>query len=342
MNLHPLLLSVAVVDTLGVATLALASATAVRVVLSWKEGDPSRSQLALERKAELASATARLGLVLHAIAWVLTLLAINHVLPAIVPGAMCGFGAVQALPDGRSMLLVRVISLLALVAWLEADRADRATPTGALTVPAARALLVATPIAVVSAWQTIDSLLHVDVQSPVSCCSAVFDLARSAGTSGGLPMAGTSGVVLTIGGAVGLVALATALRRSTTVRLSIWAGLAAGAVLWSAVAAWTLVDVAAPYVYGVLGHRCPFCLMLPSHGAIGYVAYGALAVVLVDAIRTVAATRMGRGSGANVEFATRTSRRGLTRMIVAIAVFLVSCFGPVLLWKLRHGVWLSG
>jgi hypothetical protein len=344
MNLHPLLLSVTVVDVLGMGALAAAMPTSARVLLGWRPGDPSESQIALERRAELASAMARLGLALHASASALLLLGISYVLPGIVPGAMCGFGAVQAMPDGRVMILLRGISMLSLLAWAEVDRADRVTPTGALAVSSARALLAAAPVAAVTVWTTVGSLAHVDVQTPVSCCAAVFDLARTTKPSGGIPYAGSMGVIGTflMGGVVAMAALG--MRRRTT--LEKHAAPAAMLVIatwaWIMLAFWTLVDVAAPYIYGVVGHRCPFCLLLPSHGIAGYAAYGSLGVVLVESLRAAVARRMGLHGGADAAFALRSSRSSLARMAVAIAVFMAAGLGPALMWRIREGVWITG
>ncbi len=344
MNLHPLLLSVTVVDVLGIGALAAAVPPSARVLLGWRPGDPSESQIALERGAELASAMARLGLALHVSASALLLLAVSYVLPGIVPGAMCGFGAVQAMPDGRVMLLLRGMSVLSLLAWAEVDRADRVTPTGALAVSSARALLAAAPVAAVAVWTTVLSLARVDVQTPVSCCAAVFDLARTSKPYGGIPYAGGMGVMSTMLTGIVLAVSALGLRRRTALerRAAPAAMLVVATWAWTMLAFWTLVDVAAPYVYGVVGHRCPFCLLLPSHGILGYVAYGSLGVVLVESLRAAVARRMGLHSGADAAFALRSSRSSLARMAVAIAVFLMASLGPALMWRIREGVWITG
>lgn len=344
MNIHPLVLSALVVDALGMLGIAAAVPAAAQVMVSWKPGDASRAQLTLERRAESGSAWARMGLVLHAAGLLMTLVAINHVLPHIVPGAMCGFGAVQAMPDGRLMLVLRVVSVLALVGWWEMDRADRATPVGVLAQGAARALLVAAPIAAVSTWQTAMSLLHVDVQTPVSCCAAVFDLGGGPIRTGSIPVAGNGVVALTLaGGAALIVAALWGRRGGLRAWPTRWASLAvAGAAAWTVVAGWALVDVSGPYVFGVLGHRCPFCLMLPSHGAVGYVGYGAMAVVLIDTLRAAVASAVGVRRHASRSLAERTVRRSLTRVALATIVFLATAFLPVLWWRAREGVWISG
>jgi hypothetical protein len=111
--------------------------------------------------------------------------------------------------------------------------------------------------------------------------------------------------------------------------------------VWLFLAVWTLVDVAAPYHYGALGHRCPLCLFLPQHGAIGYLLYGSLAVVLVDAVGSVVAIMASRTHEGIRSEASRRIRRGAFRVGLAVVVFLLGGFGPVVVWRLRHGVWLS-
>ncbi len=338
MNLHPLVVAIVVVDALGLLAIGLAIPTALRVVLHWAPGEASRAQLELERFAEQSTAYGRLGFALHAATLGLLITALNHVLPHVIPGAMCGFGALQAMPEGRMVLLLRAVSLAAFVVWLEIDRANGKLATGLLAPASARSLLVAAPLAAVSTWQTVTSLRQVNVQTPVSCCATVYRLVEGSSVQQALPRIGTAGVVSTVAGAMLIATMALVLRaRSKPLGPWIAASLGVAVAAWSAVGVWTLVDEGAPYIYGVMGHRCPFCLMLPAHAGVGYVVYGAVAVAMADALRLLVDARLG-DSGNDPE-ALRVRRRRLVRVAVAVVVFVAASLGPALWWRARHGVW---
>lgn len=346
MNLHPALLAVIIVDLLAAVTLIVAAWGAVRVVLRWDSTSASRHQLELERVSEVSSALGRLGLGLVATAALLLVVVLNHILPLLVPGAMCGVGALQAMPGGTVALAVRGLALAVLWVWAVIDSLDRSVPRAPLTVASARTLLIATPIAIVAVWQTSQSLLHVDVQHPVSCCAAVYDLASShERAASGLPQAGLNETVVAMIGALAITAGAGLLRRKSRnaipapIVTMLWAGLA---ILWSGLAVWTLVDVGGPYLYRALGHRCPLCFFLPHHGAVGYALYGALAGVLAEALTAATSAYAGSRSGEVREAARTSLRRATLGATLGVVLFVVLSASPAIAWRLRFGVWIDG
>jgi hypothetical protein len=344
MNLHPALLAVIVVDLLAATALLAAAFGAVRVTLGWNGGAPTTTQLSLERRKEEVSFLGRLGLVLHAFGTLTLLLVINHVLPSIVPGAMCGVGALQAMPGGQLALVVRGVALAVLWVWAVVDSLDRSAPLAPLATASSRALLVSAPVAWVAAWQTGNGLLHVDVQQPVSCCAAVYDLAVAGSSSGQVAVAGTTHAMIVGVGVALLAAVALWMRWRGKRRLP--SGLVVVWVLammaWVGLAGWVMVDVAGPYLYGVLGHRCPLCFFLPHHLGVGYAAYGLLAVVMGGTL-TLAASTMAGARCRDIEPRARSLVSTSTLWVVAaMGVFLILIAAPAVIWRIRFDVWIGG
>lgn len=338
---HPALIAVMVADLAAVLVLATASVGAVRVLSGWEPGATTRQQLSLERVSEEVSSLARLALALHAVAGLVLIVVVNHVLPSIVPGAMCGVGALQAMPDGTLALAVRGLAVAALWVWAVTDALNRSAPLAPLATACARALLVAVPVAFVAAWQTSQALLSVDVQEPVSCCAAVYDLARAGSASD--PGTAKAGTWHALGAGIGLVVLgawAWASRRRPAVGWTVpWALLALG---WVGLAGWVLVDVAGPYFYRVLGHRCPLCFFLPHHFGVGYVLYGSLVLVVAGALAAATGAVVGRRCTDVSVAGLALSRRGLVWATVGMVLFSVVASAPAFWWRLRFGVWISG
>ncbi len=345
MSAHPVVLAVVLIDLMASACWLVAVAGAIPVAAGWKAGAATREQLLLERRAEEVSSLARLGLGLYGAATLSLLIAINHVLPSIVPGAMCGVGVLQAMPGGWLALAVRLLAFLLLWGWAVLDALDRRAPLAPLATASARALLVAVPVAWVAAWQTGEALLYVDVQHPVSCCAVVYDLAREDTASSAMAVAEDGHTVTAALAGLALFAGALFLRRRAARALPArWAAtvFALGALGWAALAAWVLVDVAAPYLYGVLGHRCPLCFFLPHHHGVGYPLFGALLSATAGAVALAVASNAAARSPSVVPSACAFVRWATVAVVTGVALFAVLAVGPALVWRLRFGVWIGG
>jgi hypothetical protein len=342
---HPVVLAVVLIDLLAFVCWLVAVVGAIPVAAGWNAGAATREQLLLERRVEEVSSLARLGFGLYGAATFSLLIAINHVLPSIVPGAMCGVGVLQAMPGGWLALAVRLLAFLLLWGWAVLDALDRRAPLAPLATASARALLVAVPVAWVAAWQTGEALLYVDVQHPVSCCAVVYDLAREGTAESAMAVAGDGHTVAVALAGLTLLACALLLRRHAARALPAgWVAtvFALGALGWAGLAAWVLVDVAAPYLYGVLGHRCPLCFFLPHHQGIGYPLFGSLLTVIAGAVTLAVASNAAVRSPSVVPFACAFVRWATAAVVVGVALFAALAAGPALVWRLRFGVWIGG
>lgn len=343
---HPIVLAVVACDAAAALLLLAAAATAVRTVLGWSPDDASRRQLALERRVERASLQARAGTALFLSGGVLFVFSIASVLPGVVPGAMCGTGVLQAMgAEGARALWLRALALLALGAWHLIDRLDRSSPSAPLTSAAARALLVAAPLALLAVADAARALLGLEVQSPVDCCAVLYDAVRSSREGARRWDAGVPWVSLTIVGGVSLATLSLAIARGGGTRPRAAPGvalLAALAFLWGLVAARTLTGELAAYHYGVLAHECPWCLFTWHHALAGYPLFGLLAVVIAEGTAALAATLVARRAPDVSCAAARRASRGAFVTCGATVAFLALALLPAILWRLRHGVWIGG
>jgi len=339
MLIHPLTLAIAAADLAATALLAAAAWHAAAVASGWRPAAADAEQLRLERRAEAGSLLARWGAALFLLAGLLLIAAVAASLPAVVPGAMCGTGVVQATGGAADRALaLRLLALVLLALWRAGDRLDRGAPRAPLAPQAARLLLLAVPVAVVAAVGTWRALAALDVHTPVECCAAVYDTAasaREARTTGGL----SDGALLAAAAAGWLLLLVSAVgswrTRIATQRLA-----AAAAAAWTPLAALALVRVLSAYHYGVLHHHCPWCLFLPEHRLVGYPLFGALLLVLLDA--PAAALALSWGRRADETAAAALARAAARRRQAALLLFALLAAGPPLWWRWAHGVWLTG
>lgn len=342
MNLPPALLGVLVLDLLAVIMLAGVVLPAGRILRGWRPRSPTQAQLLLERESEMLSLRGRIGLGFHGAALLLLVLALNHVLPSLVPGAMCGVGALQAMKGGETMLAARGVSLLALAAWLVLDRLNRAAPTSPLARTVAETARLAALLVVIAAGLTASSLLGLSTDTAVSCCAVTYDLPAVIGVAEARPrIAGTTALAATLASATAQAALALWLRRRFGEGRAGPTALGALVSLWAPLAVWVLVDVAAPYIYGAPGHRCPLCLFLPRYFGIGYAVYGAILAVVLAALTVVVASV---APGRHVAVRLAASRLGMRACVVVAGgtlAYLVMTFAPAIRWQLQFGVWIG-
>lgn len=335
---HPLLVAMVALHALGLASLAGASVTAVRLLIGWDPGSAQAAQLRLERSSEAASLLARASLVLFACAFMVLVAAVASALPILIPGAMCGTGVLQAMRgEGGKAIALQVAALLIMVVWSVLDRLDRSRPDSPLATACARVILVSMAAQGAASLQILDAILALQPHRPVDCCSIIYG--RSMAPGSGTPWF-DGPFVLVLAGALACVVLLLAplvRRRSGAPAAYLMSSMALAFV---PVAALALVRVLAAYRYEVLSHACPWCLFLPEHGFAGYPLFGALALVAIEAVALATAQGVARFSPALAVAARRRVRQAALRITLATLAFAIYATWPALAWRIRFGAWM--
>jgi hypothetical protein len=342
---HPLQLTALAALFIGLLLLTAAAVKAFRIVIGWNPASADRAQISLEIEAEAAVVMARWALWITLFSIVLMILGITNVFPALIPGAMCGTGVMQAMsPAGTGFLILNFILLGILLFWNTLEKLGRRRPDYPLARLGARLLLLALPVAALAFVQSVSAAFEVDTHRPVDCCAIVYDQYRT--LSEAQSVSGLSdGFWLTAWGSLSVLLLFLGLlvRRSATALTLKWNGLlAATAAIWVPVAAITLTDILSAYHYGVLQHRCPWCLFLLQHRAVGFPLFGALAVIGFESLTAFLLPAVVKNDPQMLPSAFDRSRIAAGRIIVALFVFLILTALPPLFWQLRFSVWIDG
>jgi hypothetical protein len=334
MVLHPLALSVLTLHVLGLILIAAATVSAIRILTGDPSGSLAPGQPRFEKEVRNASVRGRTGLAILALAALLLLVGITGFFPKLVPGAMCATGVLQATQGaaGRA-LAVSGLALGLFAAWHLLDRLNRAQPDSPLATASARCLLLAGPVAVLAAHDTLQAVLRLDVDRPVDCCSAVYGKLRSTGQATGLPEIPDAfwiwGLVL---GGVAIILLGLYLWR-TSRSLGTWATalVSIGTILWIPVAVNALLRPLGPSVYAVYKHPCPWCLFLPRNRLMGYLLFGSLIVIALEVCAAFICSVVAARSP-DLESAARSrSRTAGLRMALAAIFFLALVGIPAIL-----------
>lgn len=305
----------------GVAAAALfvhAAWVSAKVLRYFRLGATSEGQLALERQAELAGASGRVGAGLQAGALLLSVTAADR-LAGHLRGAMCGYGVVHAVGEGPAAVVVSALaSLGALVLW-RALSLDREVRDLSLTRPLAALTMVVAGLAVADLGLTAAWLGGLDFSVVASCCSSGLDAGEGAVRvgHGGAGRALVTALAPALLASVAAVSLASA-RRSSRAGALLAGGLSLAA-LPAAVAA-VILEVA-PHVYEVPHHRCPYCLFRADGWWLGYPIFGALLLASSSSLgAALAALLAPREGDVFARFTPPLLRAGAWAWLAALAL----------------------
>ncbi len=342
MIFHPLTWVLMMAAGLGTLLYGLAAWRMLSIVAHWQPDCADRAQLKCERQAETASLLGRWAVGVLTAAGVIQLIGIALIWPAMVAGAMCGTGVLQAMgPSGAQALGWWAAGLIVLHGWRVMDRLNLARPWGELTADNGRVLLLAAPLIAMALMHSILALMHAETAAPVSCCAAIYDQIIHAPQS---PRTQQALQIIQLGlywtGAAALLGLAQWQRRFAGSQAVM--GLLGICLIWTLAATGTLKCIWSAYYYEVLSHSCLWCLFSMDYYGAGFILTLALAAVLVNAVAMVLIWRAWGIWPALGPAAAAGIRRHAMFLTIAISVYLAAASGPALMWRLKNGMWLTG
>lgn len=340
---HPLLIAVFVGDLISLLLLLAAAKTALKTVAEWAPQSAGGRQIQLERAVETGELTAKFALAAFFASTLVLLVGITNVLPAVIPGAMCGTGVLQATDGlGGPALFFRLLVLGVIYIWLVLEKLNNRQPDRPLTTSNARVLLLMLPLHLLAVSTTMQAFMRIDTHQPVDCCAVVYDqfpnLAIAQQTAGipntlWLLIFWTLTILVMISGF-------QAWRAKPAGRLKTSGWTALLTLLWVPTAAVVLIKVFAAYYYQVLHHHCPWCLFLPDHKFVGIPLFFCLAVVFLEGPATfITAKIAAKYTQLDQTVAWRSKIAGL-RILLAVGAFIGMVSLPAIFWRLQYGVWI--
>jgi hypothetical protein len=292
--------------------LLYAAGIGIQILRGWDITSSSEQQLMLERKTTLASSIIALLLGFQVITLALFVYTVD-VLHPLFTGSMCAVGTLNVNPFGYPVLLAKLVCTIISGIWLILNRADNRACNSPLTRTKFIWVLVLAPLAAIESALLTTYFMKLKPDVITSCCGSLFDGGKATLSSllAGLTPAPTA---FTFYG-VALATLISSLYTWRTGRGSLV--LAAGSLATFAAGVAALIAFFCLYYYEIPTHHCPFCLLQPEYGRIGFLLYGLLILGVVT----------GCGSGA---LERHKAKPGLGRVIPQLqrrlAVWTAFCF----------------
>lgn len=268
MLFHPTVMALLLWSFAAFGATAAAAGFAWAILREWNPASGSARQLELERRTYLISTLMVATLAGEAVSLLLFVFNADSMAVMFV-GAMCAVGTLNASPYGFPALVAKVIVFFLAVVWLALNRADTHGWDYPLIRPKYRLLLVIAPVVAASAALQFSYFASLRADVLTSCCSKLFvpEQAGFGAQASGLPAMPSLAAFH-----VSVAACAMGgwwLRRRPG--LAVAYSPLAGATFVIAMAA--IVAVLSTYVYEQPHHHCPFCLLKPEYGYVGYALY---------------------------------------------------------------------
>jgi hypothetical protein len=276
MIFQPAILSLLLASLLTTLALGVGGAFAVRILRHWDPSSGAAAQLRLERGTYLASTLVGFALVVQGASLIQFVFNADRMASQFV-GAMCAAGTLRVNAFGMPALMARVAAFFAAALWLAVDHLDKQGHDYPLIRVKYALLLAILPLTLGAAGLDLAYFLNLRADVVTSCCSRLFTPAND-GLSGDLAaldpapalglLFGGLAVVLVLGG----VLVARGAGRGNWVA---WAFSGANALFFVLGMA-AIISVVSLYVYENPNHHCPFCLLKPEYGYVGYALHGPL------------------------------------------------------------------
>ena len=256
---------------MGVVSASVVSASgvfALRLLRHWDPTRGTRRQIELERRTELVATVLAQVLMLQAVALVLMVYNADRSAPLLV-GAMCAFGSFNASAWGFPALLAKIGLFFGAGVWLALHHSDQVARDFPLTRRKYLWLLVLAPLAVLDAVLTVGYFVDLAPDTITSCCGSTFK-PEAPGLAAQASALSPHQALWMLGGAWAAVLVWAALAPQRR-----WLAVAYGVVgpVFMAVALTAVVAAVSVYVYESPHHHCPFCLLKPEYGYVGFALY---------------------------------------------------------------------
>jgi len=303
-----------IIHAVSMFFLSVGFVISIRIIRRWDFSSSSAVQYGLEKQSYLISVLMKYIFIINIPVFLLFIFA-NDKLSAYLEGAMCAAGIVNATVYGKYLITVKIINLILYAAWLSLNRLDSKSETMAYT-PLKSKLIPLIFVSFVS--ELILFILHfgsIDTTVAVSCCNVIF------GDNTSVFKTFSADYSVQIYAAAFILLTLSALSRKLLI-LSNLLHLAAGISV--------LTYAVSPYIYELPTHKCPFCILQPEYGFIGYVFY-----VLI-----YAGTALGVSAGFISIISGKTPEKTVRYALIFNTAYMLLCLFFPLSYYLRNSTWL--
>lgn len=320
MTLTPEIIALLTLDGLFLFLGSVAFVASLGMLFRWDARASTPLQYTLEKRSYLVSVIIKYLFIIKLPLFLFFIYTMDK-LSAIITGAMCATGVVNAVDFGFYLNILKLFNLYGFGFWLLLHRADMRHENMPYSVMKLWLYLLLFLPLVVEIGLEIAFFASLNISKIVSCCGTLFSAASTSYASLLFKVDGLVWVVFFYMFA-GLIGVGYWLRSTV---LMVFAN-----VMYLVFAIISLIVFFSTYVYELPTHHCPFCLLQKDYYYVGYVMYTTLFV----------GTFSGIGGALLQRISSQDQSVWLRRSVWFNALYLILVsFYPVV-YYLKNGVWL--
>jgi len=277
MIFDPPVMALLLASAFSTVIVALGAVFGVHVLLRWNLQDGHARQIRMEKRTYLVSTALMLVMVLQLAALVLFVHNADR-MAVLFTGAMCAVGTLNVNEYGMPAFLIQVAVFFGAALWLIVNAADNMGRDYPYTRLKYGLLVLLAPLVVAGGVLEWLYFLNLDPNVITSCCSKLFT-PENAGLQADLSSADPKLALQALFGGLGLLLALAAWAMRSRAGAAVY-GIAGS--LFFIVAIVAIISAVSSYIYETPNHHCPFCILKPQYGFIGYFLY--LPLFLASAI----------------------------------------------------------
>lgn len=316
---HPAVAALAVWSVLA-GLMALHSAWwAGRILLGWNPQSGDDGQLQLERRTSLVASVLGIGLTFQVLSVFLFIFTAEQLHGRFV-GAMCAAGTLHVNGFGYPALALKLANCFLGGLWLVMNRADTLGYDYPLIRVKYRLLLVLAPLLLLGEGLQVAYLSGLKADVITSCCGSLFGQEGKGLVSELTSLPWRTALAALLG--TTLLTAGSGFRFLRTGRSGyLFAAAGAAGVMVAGIA---LVSVVNLYIYELPTHHCPFCMLKPEYGFVGYFFYLLLLTGGVASLGLGATLRFRSTPSLGAVLPRMQRRLAITTFVTSLGFLLLS------------------
>lgn len=315
MILSPEVLTLQLLNILFLVFGGVALWLSINIYLKWDINSTSSSQYKLEKQSFLAATIIKYLFAIKLPLFLFFIFTLDKI-SAVLTGAMCAAGVVDATEYGMGLIILKIVNLYLFGLWLSLhfiDIKDISLPKTKLKF---RLFIVIFSLLVVEIMTEYLMFSSIEVDKMVSCCGTLFSTSATSSMSNIFAIDSTILLSIFYGNFILLVTFYFFKPKYLFGLFNL---------LFIVISLTTLITFFGTYIYELPTHHCPFCFLQKDYYYVGYLIYTFLFI--------------GTFYGIKVEFMKENQRDYKTSLIFNfLYVVVVSLY--VIVYYFKNGVWL--
>jgi len=319
MILSPEVLTIFILNMIFASFAIIALILSIQIVLKWDMNATTSRQYTLEKQSYLAATIIKYIFAIKVPLFLFFIFTLDKV-SAVLTGAMCGAGVVDATDYGNYLFILKVINLYIFAYWIVLHKEDMRHEDQPYTKKKFLFFIVA--FFFFSAELIIEGIMFasIDLDEMVSCCGTIYSSSSTSYISKIFAIDSTI-LLSTFYGIFLLMSLVFVLRRKYLFSIM--------NILFLIISIITLISFFGTYIYELPSHHCPFCFLQSDYYYVGYLIYALLFI----------GTFYGLVTGF-IEINEKDRERNYKISIIFNSLYVILLSLYPIVFYVKNGVWL--